>query len=71
VHTTLTLYLKLQGLRCALRGFLLNEKGHDVIEYVLLMVLAAGAAAAGVTTVALKISQAFISIAAKLTTYTS
>ena len=69
--TTLKLYLKSRRLPPALRGLLRNEKGQDLIEYVLLMMLMAGAAAAGVGSVAVKINQAFTVIAAKLTSYTS
>jgi len=69
--TTLKLYLKSHRLQPALRGLLRNEKGQDLIEYVLLMMLMAGAAAAGVGSVAVKINQAFTVIATKLTSYTS
>jgi Flp pilus assembly pilin Flp len=69
--TTLKLYLKMRGLRFALRGLLKDDKGLDLLEYALAMVLMAGAAVAGVTSVALKISQAFALISAKLSSYTS
>jgi len=61
----------MRGLRSALGGLFKDNTGLDLLEYALGMVLIAGAAVAGVTSVVLKISQAFALIAAKLTTYTS
>jgi Flp pilus assembly pilin Flp len=49
----------------------MDNKGLDLIEYALAMVLIAGAAAAGVSSVALKINQAFNTIAAKFAAFTS
>jgi Flp pilus assembly pilin Flp len=70
-NTTLKLYLKVKGLRYGLGGILKDKKGHDLLEYALAMLLLAGAAAAGVSSVAMKINQAFTLIAAKLTAFTS
>ena len=36
--TTLKLYLKMRGLRFALRGLLKDDKGLDLLEYALAMV---------------------------------
>ena len=69
--TTWKRYFQRQNLGSTLRGILRDARGHDLVEYAMGTVLIAGAAAAGVTSIALKIIQAFNSIAAKLTTYTS
>jgi Flp pilus assembly pilin Flp len=68
---TLRLQLKAPGLQRAVGRFLLENDGRDLAEYALGMLLLAGAAAAGMTGVALRINQAFVNSAAKLTTYTS
>jgi len=48
-----------------------DERGQDLIEYVLVGALIALAATAGMGSVATKINAAFTSIGTKLTTYTS
>ena len=48
-----------------------EESGQDLIEYVLVVALIAFAATAGMTSVAGKINQAFVSIGSTLTTYVS
>jgi Flp pilus assembly pilin Flp len=67
----LKLYRKARTLRRALHPLLGDSKGLDLIEYALAMVLLAGAAAAGVGSVALKINHAFTLIGTKLSSYTS
>lgn len=59
-------------LRCIqLQNMLSDERGQDLIEYVLVVALIALAATVGMKTVANDINNAFISIGSKLSTYTS
>jgi pilus assembly protein Flp/PilA len=48
-----------------------DEEGQDLIEYALVVALIAFAAAAGMSTVATKINEAFTNIGTKVSTYTS
>ena len=59
----------MQRLRCAPRGLIANQPGQDLVEYALLAPIAF-TAAAGMTSVATKINEAFTNIGTKLTTYT-
>ena len=70
-NTKLERYLKLKELPCAVRELLSDTKGQDLIEYALVVALIAFAAAAGMTSVATKINEAFTNVGTKLTTYTS
>ena len=70
-NTILKLYVKTDGLRCAVRKLLTDNKGQDLIEYALVVALIAFAAAAGMTSVATQINAAFTNIGTKVTTYTS
>lgn len=70
-NTTLKLYLKTRELRHVINGLLRNERGQDLIEYALVVALIAFAAAAGMSTVATKINEAFTNIGTKVSTYTS
>jgi Flp pilus assembly pilin Flp len=63
----LSLYIKLQTLAEAL----LDERGQDLIEYVLVASLISLAAIIGVRSVATKVSAAFTTIGTKLSTYIS
>ena len=63
----LGLYIKLQTLAEAL----LDERGQDLIEYVLVASLISLAAIIGVRSVATKVSAAFTTIGTKLASYTS
>jgi pilus assembly protein Flp/PilA len=56
---------------CALRRGTRGEGGQDVIEYALVVGLLALAAAAGMSSVATKISNVFSTVGTKLATYTS
>ena len=67
----LKLYLNTQKMRHALRRFLTNDNGQDLIEYALVVALIAFAAAAGMTSVATQINAAFTNIGAKVSAYTS
>jgi pilus assembly protein Flp/PilA len=62
------LYVKMQSLKDALVA---DQSGQDLIEYALVVALIALAATAGMGTVATAISDAFVKIGTKLTTYTS
>jgi len=66
--TFLKLYVRVQAVKSAL---IKDESGQDLIEYALVVALIALAATAGMGTLATKISGAFTSVGAKLTTYTS
>jgi len=55
----------------ALRVFLRNDRGEDLIEYALVVALIAFSAAAGMSSVASKINEAFTNIGTKISTYTS
>jgi pilus assembly protein Flp/PilA len=70
-NTTLKFYLNTQEMRRALRRFLANDNGQDLIEYALVVALIAFAAAAGMTSVATQINAAFTSVGAKVSAYTS
>jgi len=59
------------GLRCTLHGLLRNKKGQDLVEYALVLVLIALAAAAGMNTVAQQINAVFTTVGTKVSTYTS
>jgi Flp pilus assembly pilin Flp len=48
-----------------------DERGQDMIEYILVAALVALAATAGMGTLAAKINTSFSNIGTKLTTYTS
>jgi pilus assembly protein Flp/PilA len=48
-----------------------NTAGQDLIEYALVVALIAFAAAAGMSSVATKINDAFTNIGTKVSTYTS
>jgi len=61
--TLLKLYVKLQIFK--------EDKGQDLIEYVLVAALIALAATAGMGTVATQLNTAFSKIGSKLATYTS
>jgi len=63
----LGLYIKLQTLSEAL----LDERGQDLIEYVLVASLISLAAIVGVKSVTTKVGAAFTTIGTKLGTYTS
>ena len=63
----LELYIKMQTLANAL----LDERGQDLIEYVLVASLISLAAVIGVKGVATKIGTAFTNIGTKFATYTS
>jgi pilus assembly protein Flp/PilA len=54
-----------------LRRLLPDKTGQDLIEYALIVALIAFAAAAGMTSVASKINDAFTNVSDKVTTYTS
>jgi pilus assembly protein Flp/PilA len=64
---TLKLYVKLQGLRNALR----DENGQDMVEYAIVMGLIAMGATVAMKALATTIGTGFTSIGTKLTTYTS
>jgi len=70
-NTTLKLYLRMQRAKSALRDLATNTQGQDLVEYALVVAMLAGAAAAGMTTIAIKINQVFVSIGTKLSAYTS
>ena len=70
-ETTVKLYVKIQILRDSLRRMVADEGGQDLIEYALVVALIAFAAAAGMSTVATKINDAFTNIGTKVSTYTS
>ena len=55
----------------ALIEFLQHDAGQDLIEYALVVALIAFAAAAGMTSVASKINDAFTNVGTKVATYTS
>jgi pilus assembly protein Flp/PilA len=59
------------GLRYTLHGLLRNKKGQDLVEYALVLVLIALAAAAGMNTVAQQINAVFTTVGTKVSTYTS
>jgi pilus assembly protein Flp/PilA len=63
----LELYIKIQ----TLAGALLDEQGQDLVEYGLLLVLIALAAATGIRGVASSIGNVFTRVGTKLGTYTS
>jgi pilus assembly protein Flp/PilA len=63
--------MKIRQARQAFRGLLANAQGQDLIEYALVVALIAFAAAAGMTSVATKINDAFTSVGTKVSTYTS
>lgn len=63
----LELYIKIQTLAEAL----LDEQGQDLVEYGLLLVLIALAAATGISGVATAIADAFTRVGTTLGTYTS
>ena len=63
----LELYIKIQTVAEAL----LDEQGQDLVEYGLLLVLIALAAAAGISGVTTAIGNAFTSVGTTLGTYTS
>jgi pilus assembly protein Flp/PilA len=69
--TTLKPYLKMLELRRAPGRLLKNEKGQDLIEYALVVALIAFAAAAGMSSVASKINDAYTNVGTKVSTYTS
>ena len=62
---------KATRLTILLQRLLNNDRGQDLIEYVLVGALIALAATAGMGTVANQINTAFGNIGNKLTTYTS
>jgi pilus assembly protein Flp/PilA len=64
---TLRLYVKLQGLRNALK----DENGQDMVEYAIVMGLIALGATAAMKTLATTIGTGFGNVGTKLTTYTS
>jgi pilus assembly protein Flp/PilA len=70
-NTTLKLYLRMQRAKGALRDLATSTQGQDLVEYALVVAMLAGAAAAGMTTIAIKINQVFVSIGTKLSAYTS
>jgi pilus assembly protein Flp/PilA len=70
-NTTLKLYLRMQRAKSALRDLATSTQGQDLVEYALVVAMLAGAAAAGMTTIAIKINQVFVSIGTKLSAYTS
>ena len=63
MKTILRLLAKAQVLR--------NERGQDLIEYALVVALIAFAATAGMSSVAGKINNAFVTIGTTMTTYVS
>jgi pilus assembly protein Flp/PilA len=63
MKTILRLLAKAQVLR--------DERGQDLIEYALVVALIAFAATAGMSSVAGKINNAFVTIGTTLTTYVS
>jgi len=63
--------MKMRPIRSALRALRLNNRGQDLIEYALVVALIAFAAAAGMSSVAAKINDAFTNIGTKISTYTS
>ncbi len=63
IRTILTVYVKSQALRDAIR----NEEAQDLIEYALVVSLIAFAAIAGMSTLAADINNAFINIGSTLT----
>lgn len=60
---------KLMKLSTKMQVLLMSEEGQDLIEYALIVALVAFAATAGMSTLALKINQAFTSVGTTLTTY--
>jgi len=64
----LRFYVKIQSLKGAL---VRNQSGQDLIEYALVVSLIALAATAGMGAVASNISNAFVHIGSKVTTYTT
>ena len=64
-------YLAMREIPVVFSNFARNRKGQDLIEYALVVALIAFAAAAGMSSVATKISDTFIAIGAKISTYTS
>lgn len=70
-NTSWKLYLKAQEIGRVFRSLFMNEKGQDLIEYALVVALIAFAAAAGMSSVATKINEAFTNIGTKVETYTS
>jgi pilus assembly protein Flp/PilA len=70
-NSTVQLCLKMPGLRYTLHGLLRNKKGQDLVEYALVLVLIALAAAAGMNTVAQQINAVFTTVGTKVSTYTS
>ena len=63
--------MTMRSIRSARRALLLNNQGQDLIEYALVVALIAFAAAAGMSSVAGKINDAFTNIGTKISTYTS
>ena len=65
------LYLAVRGIPVVFSSLVRSRKGQDLIEYALVVALIAFAAAAGMSSVATKISDTFVTIGTKLGTYTS
>jgi pilus assembly protein Flp/PilA len=65
------MYSMKRRLRSLVHSLAPNTLGQDLIEYALVVALIAFAAAAGMSTVATKINEAFTNIGTKVTTYTS
>ena len=63
--------MRMRSIRSTLRVLFLNNRGQDLIEYALVVALIAFAAAAGMSSVAGKINDAFTNVGAKVSTYTS
>ena len=63
----LKVYVKLQGLRDAMK----DENGQDMVEYAIVMGLIALGATAAMNTLATTIATAFTSVTGRVSTYTT
>jgi pilus assembly protein Flp/PilA len=67
-NTILKFYVKMQVLK---EGFVLDERGQDLVEYALVVSLIALGATASMSTLATSFSSAFSRVGSKMTTYTT